>query len=97
MFLGVPFNIASYSLLTHIIANICDMDVGWFVHTMGDAHIYLNHVDAVKEQLNREVRDMPQLIIPDVHSLDDVMQTTVDDYKLDSYDPWPTIKATMAI
>lgn len=92
MFLGVPFNVASYSLLTHMIANVCDLEVGEFIHTLHDAHIYVNHIDAVKEQLGREPRELPQLVLPKKESIDDF---SYEDIKLIGYDPHPTIKARL--
>lgn len=99
MFLGVPFNIASYALLTHIIATICDLKIGDFVHTIGDAHIYSNHEDAVREQISRTPKKMPRLIMPNVTSLDEdfVRSLSVSDFVLENYDPMETIKAPMAV
>ena len=98
MFLGVPFNIASYSLLIRIIANICDLDVGTFVHTIGDAHIYQNHTDQVAEQLAREPMELPTLnISKNFESLGDVLKSSVDDYQLLDYNPMTSIKAPMAV
>ena len=94
MFLGVPFNIASYSLLTHIIARECGLDVGDFIWTGGDVHIYNNHFDAVKEQLSREEMPLPKLII---HPDKKLGTYTVDDFCLDGYNPHPPIKAEMAV
>ena len=95
MFLGVPFNIASYSLLTHMIAQVCDLDVGEFVHVLGDAHIYSNHVEQVKEQLQREPLPAPTLWLnPDVK---DITQFTMADIRLDNYTSLGTIKAEMAV
>ena len=71
IFLGVPFNIASYSLLTHMIANICDLKVGEFVHTLGDAHLYTNHLEQAEEQLSRKPLDPPQIIVKGKESIDD--------------------------
>ncbi|SRR6056297_156030 len=97
MFLGVPFNIASYSLLTHIMAQLTDLEVGDFVHTIGDAHIYLNHVEQVREQLSREERTTPQLIMPAFSKLEDVLKSKVEDYQLAGYNPHPPITAPMAV
>lgn len=95
MFLGVPFNIASYSLLTHMIAQVCDLDVGEFVHVLGDAHIYSNHVEQVKEQLQREPLPAPTLWLnPDVK---DITQFTMADIRLDGYQSHAAIKADMAV
>jgi len=94
-FLGVPFNIASYALLTHIIAQIVGLDVGDFIHSIGDAHIYLNHINQVKEQLSRKPKTLPTLWInPDITSLDNF---TMQDFELHEYTPWPAIKAAMAV
>jgi len=97
MFLGVPFNIASYSLLTHMMAQMTGLKVGEFIHTIGDAHIYLNHIDQVKEQLARHERALPELVMPDFETLDELLSKTVDEFKLVGYDPHPTIRAEMAI
>lgn len=94
MFLGVPFNIASYSLLTHIIARECNLEVGDFIWTGGDCHIYSNHIDAVEEQLTRDYRDLPSLEFTNGLSWD---QYAVKDFSLVGYDPHPAIKAEMAV
>lgn len=95
MFLGVPFNIASYSLLTAMIAQVCDLEVGEFVHVLGDAHIYLNHVDQVKEQLSREPLPAPRLWLnPDIK---DVTKFTMNDIRLDGYQSHDSIAAPMAV
>ena len=95
MFIGVPFNIASYSLLTHMIARACDLGVGEFVHVLGDAHIYLNHVEQVKEQLGREPLPAPQLWLnPDIT---DIFSYTMADIRLDGYQSHGPIRAEMAV
>ncbi|MCX6816081.1 MAG: thymidylate synthase [Candidatus Aenigmarchaeota archaeon] len=95
MFLGVPFNIASYSLLLSMIAQVTGLQPGDFVHTLGDAHIYHNHFDQVKEQLSREPFPLPQLWLnPDVKNIDDF---TMNDIRLDNYQSHPAIKADMAV
>ena len=95
MFLGVPFNIASYSLLTAMIAQVCGLQVGEFVHVLGDAHIYLNHVDQVKEQLTREPLPAPTLWLnPEVT---DITQFTMDDIRLNDYQSLSSISASMAV
>jgi len=95
MFLGVPFNIASYSLLTAMIAQVCDLDVGEFVHVLGDAHIYLDHVEQVKEQLTREPLPAPQLWLnPEIT---DITKFTMSDIRLEGYQSHGAIKARMAV
>jgi thymidylate synthase len=93
--LGVPFNIASYSLLTCMIAHVCDLTPGDFIHSMGDAHVYLNHIEPLVEQLEREPRPFPTLtIINKRNSIDDFK---VDDFKLENYLPYGPIKMHMAV
>ena len=95
MFLGVPFNVASYALLTHMIAQVCDLAIGEFVHVLGDAHIYLNHIEQVEEQLKREPLLAPQLWLnPEITDID---KFTMADIKLLNYQSHDAIKAEMAV
>lgn len=95
IFLGVPFNIASYALLVHMIAKVCDLQVGEFVHSFGDAHIYADHFDAVETQLARDVRTLPQLVIHgNQTSIDDF---SYEDFEIVGYDPHPLIKAKVSV
>jgi len=95
IFLGVPFNIASYALLTMMVAQVCELEPGDFVHTLGDAHLYINHLDQARLQLTREPRDLPQLRInPERKSIDDFIES---DLELVGYDPHPGIKAPIAV
>jgi thymidylate synthase len=95
IFLGVPFNIASYALLVMMIAQVTDLELGDFVHTFGDAHIYLNHMEQVEEQLSRDFRPLPQMKLnPNITNL---LDFTYDDFELVGYDPHPTIKAPVAV
>jgi len=95
IFLGVPFNIASYALLTMMVAQVCDLQLGDFVHTLGDAHIYSNHMDQLNEQLQREPRPLPTMRInPEVK---DIFGFKFEDFTLESYDPHPAIKGQVAV
>lgn len=95
VFLGVPFNIASYALLTHMVAQVCDLRVGDFVHTLGDAHLYLNHLDQARLQLTREERELPRLVLdPGVRRLD---AFELEHIAVEGYDPHPVIKAPIAV
>ncbi|WP_122465432.1 thymidylate synthase [Brevundimonas lutea] len=94
VFLGVPFNIASYALLTLMLCKVTGLQPGDFVHTLGDAHLYLNHLDQAREQLARDPRPLPTMTVadkPDLHAFE------LSDFLLDGYDPWPHIKASVAV
>ena len=95
IFLGVPFNISSYALLTMMIAQVCDLKLGDFVHTLGDAHIYLNHMDQVNEQLERSPKPLPNMKINPL--VKDIFNFEYDDFELLDYDPYPLIKAPVAV
>ena len=95
IFLGIPFNIASYALLTMMMAQVCDLDYGDFIHTLGDAHLYNNHIEQARLQLTREPRPLPVMKInPEVK---DIFGFKFEDFELQNYDPWPHIKGTVAV
>lgn len=95
LFLGVPFNIASYALLTHMIAQVCGYEVGEFVHTFGDVHIYTNHFEQIKLQLSREPRKLPTLKLnPEIKNIEDF---TIEDIEIIGYDPHPVIKGAVSV
>ncbi len=95
IFLGVPFNIASYSLLTMMIAQVCRLKPGFFVHTFGDAHLYSNHIEQAKMQLQRSPRSLPTMWVNP--AVNDIFSFTYEDFRLSGYDPYPHIKASVAV
>jgi thymidylate synthase len=95
IFLGVPFNIASYATLLAIMADVCGYEVGEFVHTFGDAHIYLDHVEQIKEQISREPKALPKLIIKNHHN--SVVDYKFEDFEIVDYDPHPAIKGKVSV
>ena len=95
IFLGVPFNIASYALLVHMVAQVCDLEVGDFVHTLGDAHIYSNHMEQVKLLLSREPRPLPKIKLNP--AVKDIFSFKYEDIEISGYDPYPVIKAEVAV
>lgn len=95
IFLGVPFNIASYALLTLMIAQVCNLEAGDFVHTLGDAHLYLNHLDQAHEQLQREPRSLPIMQLN--REIKEILDFSYEDFTLENYDPYPAIKAPVAV
>lgn len=95
LFLGVPFNIASYAILTYMIAHVCDLEPGEFIHTFGDVHIYQNHLDQVKLQMERDVRPLPKLVIN--QDVKDIFNFKFEDFSLENYDPHPHIKGVVSV
>lgn len=95
VFLGVPFNIASYALFTMMIAQVCDLELGDFVHTFGDAHLYENHLDQTREQLSRDFRPLPQMKINS--EIKNLFDFTFEDFELENYNPHPAIRAQVAV
>jgi len=95
VFLGVPFNIASYALFTMMIAQVCDLELGEFIHTFGDAHIYNNHLEQLELQLSRKPKSLPKMILNP--AIKDIFEFTYDDFTLENYDPHDSIKGSVAV
>ena len=95
VFLGVPFNIASYALLTMMIAQVCDLEVGDFVHTLGDAHIYNNHLEQVKLQLTREPLELPKMVLN--KDINNIFDFKYEDFSLEDYDSYDAIKGDLSV
>ena len=95
IFLGVPFNIASYALLTLMVAQVCNLEAGDFVHTLGDAHLYLNHLEQAREQLSRVPRALPLMKLKP--GIREILDFKYEDFVLENYDPYPAIKAPVAV
>lgn len=95
LFLGVPFNIASYALLTHLVAKVCDLGVGDFVHTFGDVHLYNDHLEQARLQLTREPRPLPRLVLDD--DITDLFSVRFEQIRIEDYDPHPTIRAKVSV
>ena len=95
LFLGVPFNIASYALLTHLVAQVCGLKVGEFIHTLGDAHIYTNHLEQVNLQLSRDTRQLPEMKLK--KEVSSIFDFKYEDFQLNNYDPHPHIKGVVAV
>jgi thymidylate synthase len=95
MFLGVPFNIASYAFLTHMLAQVCGLKAGEFIHSIGDAHVYSNHFQQVETQLGRQPRVAPKLVMDS--SVDKIDDFGYHHFKIEDYDPYPSIKAAVAV
>jgi thymidylate synthase len=95
IFLGIPFNIASYAILTMMVAQVCNLQVGDFIHTLGDAHLYLNHIEQTKLQLTRDFRPLPNLKINS--NVKSIFDFKISDFELENYDPHPHIKADVAV
>lgn len=96
VFLGNPFNVAGYAFLTHCLAQLCGLEVGELIYNGSDVHIYSNHVEQVKEQLSREPRDFPKIVMPEFNTLEELLSLTAKDFVIEGYDPHPFIKAPQA-